>query len=246
MLRFFFAMGLFVTASLRGAEINVYAAASLTDALKEIGAAYEAQSGQRVICNFAASNTLARQIEEGAPADVFLSADDAQMDRLQKNGRLEETTRRALLSNTLVIIAPNESALAIASPGELAGRVERLALADPKLVPAGVYARGYLEKAGAWQGLEAKVVPMENVRAVTAAVASGNADAGFVYKTDAGVSKKVKIIFEVPVADAPPINYPVAVLKQSAQKPAAEAFLRYLGSEPAVQVFEKLGFVVQR
>ena len=246
MLRLLFALILFISASLRGAEINVYAAASLTDALKEIGAAYQAQSNDSLFFNFAASSTLARQIEEGAPADIFLSADDAQMDRLQKSGRIDETTRRELLSNSLVIIAAADRALVVGSPAELARRVDRIALADPKLVPAGVYARGYLEKAGVWKELEPKVVPVENVRAVTAAVASGNVDAGFVYKTDAGVSKKAKIIFEIPAADAPPVNYPVALVMQSVPKPDADTFLHYLGSEPAAQVFEKFGFVVKR
>lgn len=246
MFRFSLALALFVSASLQAAEVNVYAATSLTDALKEIGAAYQAQTGDTVSFNFAASSTLARQIEEGAPADVFVSADETQMDRLQRSGHIDEATRRDLLSNTLVLIAAADSALAITSAAELPGRVQRIALADPKLVPAGVYARGYLEKAGAWKDLEAKVVPVENVRAVTAAVQSGNVDAGFVYKTDASVSPKVKIIFDVPAADAPPINYPVALVRQSAHKENAGAFLRYLSDDAATRVFEKFGFLIKR
>ncbi len=230
-------------APLQAAEINVCAASSLTDALKEIGAAYEKQSGNHVSFNFAASSVLARQIEEGAPADLFFSADDAQMDRLEKSGHVEPGSRRELLSNTLVIVAPLESPLPLRTVADLR-QVERIAVGDPKLVPVGVYTRAYLEKAGLWKDLEEKIVPTENVRAGLAVVESGNADVAFVYATDAGVSKKVKIVFRVPPAETPRISYPLAMVKESAQKAEATKFLTYLTSNEARKVFEKFGFIV--
>lgn len=227
------------------AEINVYAASSLTDALKEIGAAYQRESGVQVAFNFAASNVLARQIEEGAPADLFFSADEAQMDRLEKSGRLEPGSRRELLSNTLVVVAGAESTLTLTTAADLR-QVERIAVGDPKLVPVGVYTRTYLEKIGLWKDLEGKIVPTENVRAGMAVVESGNAEVAFVYATDAGVSRKVKIILRIPPAEAPRILYPAAVVKESRQKLEAEKFLAYLAGKEASQVFEKFGFLVQR
>lgn len=235
---------LLLCGSLAAAEINVYAASSLTDALKEIGAVYEKETGDHLAFNFAASSTLARQIEEGAPADLFFSADDAQMDRLQKADRLEAKTRRDLLSNTLVIIAPAESGMTLNSAAELAGQAQKIAVGDPKLVPVGVYARAYLERLNLWQEIEPKIVPTENVRAALAVVESGNVDAAFVYKTDANVSKKVKIVFSVPPAETS-IHYPAALIKQTPRKPEAEKFLAYLGSETASKIFEKFGFIVK-
>src|SRR5215211_7188336 len=230
----------------RAVEINVYAAASVTHALKEIGAQYEKDSGVHVAFNFGASSLLVRQIEEGAPADLFLSADDAQMDRLAKADRLQPETRRALLSNTLVIIAPLESTLTLSGPAELPDKIERLALADPKIVPVGVYTRTYLTRLKLWERLEPKVVPVENVRAAAAAVESGNVDAGFVYKTDALISKKVKVIFSVPKSEAPEISYPVALLRAAPHRAAAEKFLLHLGAERATGVFQRFGFEIQR
>ncbi len=242
--RILVALLLSLAVSTHAAEINVYAASSLTDALKEIGTSYEKQSGDHIAFNFAASSTLARQIEEGAPADIFFSADDAQMDRVQKSGQIEDGTRRDLLSNVLVIVAPNESKLTLKSADDLR-QVEHIAVGDPKLVPVGVYTRGYLEKLGLWSELEPKIIPTENVRAGMAVVEAGNADVAFVYKTDAGVSKKVKIIFSVPPNETSPINYPAALVKQRSHKPEAEKFLRYLGGEEAAKVFEKFGFIVK-
>jgi molybdate transport system substrate-binding protein len=227
------------------AEIRVFAASSLTDALKEIGATYQAQSGTRISFNFAASSTLARQIEEGAPADVFVSADERQMDRLQNGNHVVAESRRNVLSNTLVLIAPVDSHLAIASPADLPTQVRRLALADPKLVPAGIYARAYLERAGVWEQIAPRVIPVENVRAVLAAVESGNVDAGFVYKTDAPMARKSKVVLDVPADDAPQIRYAAALVRFSKQHPEAAKFLDFLGSDEARAVFEKFGFVVQ-
>ena len=227
------------------AEVNVYAAASLTDAMKEIAANYEKQSSDKIVFNFGASSLLARQIIERAPADIFFSADETKMDDLQKAGLIVTETRRDLLSNSLVIVVPNDSKLTIASPDELLTKAQKIAIADPRAVPAGIYTKEYLSGLGLWDKLESKMVPTENVRAALAAVESGNVDAGFVYKTDANISKKVKIAFTVPVEKGPAIRYPIAILKGAKDKNAAEGFLRYVESESARTLFERYGFIVK-
>lgn len=228
---------------LLAADIRVFAAASLTDALKELAPAYAAKSGNQLVFNFAGSNALARQIQEGAPADVFFSADEVQMDNLAKAELVEPATRRNLLSNTLVLVVPRDGPAAL-TPAALAGpAIRRLALADPKSVPAGVYAREYFTKLGLWAAVEPKVVPTENVRAALAAVESGNVDAGIVYKTDATISKAVKIAGEVPRAEGPKIAYPVAIVVGAADAAAAKDFLAYLGSPEGRGVFGTFGFL---
>jgi molybdate transport system substrate-binding protein len=227
------------------AELNVFAAASLTDALEEIQAAYEKASGDTLNLNLGASSVLARQIQEGAPADLFLSADEQKMDLLEKNGLLLPGTRRSVLSNALVIVVPADSGLRISSPRDLAGPgVRALALAEPQSVPAGLYAREHLQKLKLWDKLAGKVVPTENVRAALAAVESGNVDAGIVYKTDAGISKKVRIAYEVPRTQGPEISYPFAVLAETKRPAAARRFLAWLESKPALAVFRKHGFLI--
>lgn len=232
---------------LRATEITVFAAASLTDSLKEIAVAYEKQSGDKIIFNFGASSTLARQIEEGAPADVFFSADEAKMDGLDKKGLIVKETRKSRLSNVLVIVVAADGGAAIESAKDLAGnKVKRLALAEPKTVPAGIYAREYLQKQHLWAAVEAKVIPTENVRAALSAVEAGNADAGIVYKTDAAISRKVKVAYEVPARDCPDISYPMAVTTESKQPAAAKAFLEHLKTDEAGKVFEKYGFLLRK
>lgn len=239
------ALLLFLALPARGAGLTVFAAASLTDALEEIGAAWEKAGGGKVALNLGASSTLARQIQEGAPADLFLSADEAKMDALEKKSLILAGTRRSVLSNTLVIAVPKDGAAKIAAPKDLAA-VRTLALAEPSSVPAGIYARQYLSRLGLWEKLAGRVVPTENVRAALAAVEAGNADAAIVYKTDAGISKKVKIAYEVPRAEGPKISYPFAVVADSERKEAAKRFLAYLESEPALAVFRKYGFLIQK
>ena len=233
--------------SLRAAEITVFAAASLTDALKAIAANYEQRSSDKIIFNFAASSTLARQIEEGAPADIFFSADEAQMNRIAKKGLIDTATRKSILGNSLAVAIPRDSTLHIKSASGLTNAdVKLIALADPKAVPAGVYAKAWLEKLRLWPAVQPKVIPTENVRAALAAVASGNVDAGVVYKTDAAISKRVKIAYEVPQADGPDIRYPIALVKDSSQPEAAKKFLDYLSSKEAGQVFTRYGFLLRR
>jgi molybdate transport system substrate-binding protein len=240
------ALLLFAVIGIQAAEITVFAAASLTDSLKEIAAAYEKTSGDKITFNLGASSTLARQIEAGAPADIFFSADEAQMDGLAKQGLIDASTRKSRLGNSLVVVIPGDSTLQIQSAGDLTNAaVKQIALADPKAVPAGVYAKAWLTKQQLWPTIEPKVVPTENVRAALAAVESGNVEAGVVYKTDAGISKKVKVAYEVPAKDAPDISYPMALVKDSNQPAAAKNFLNYLDSREAGDIFKKFGFILR-
>jgi molybdate transport system substrate-binding protein len=228
------------------ATITVFAAASLTDGLREIARNYQNKTGDKIEFNFAASSLLARQIEEGAPADIFFSADEAKMDALEKKGLIEKKTRRSRLSNSLVIVVAADSLFSIQSPKDLTGeKIGHIALADPQSVPAGIYAREYLNKIHLWDEIAPKVVPMGNVRAALAAVESGDAEAGIVYKTDAAISKKVRVAFAVPRQDGPEISYPMAVMKEARDPKAARAFLEYLDSDAAGRVFAKFGFILE-
>lgn len=239
---FLFWLGKLTSAS---AAIMVFAAASLADSLKEIATEYEKQSGDKVVFNLGASSTLARQIEEGAPADIFFSADEAKMDGLAKKGLIEKGTRRSRLSNTLVIVVAAEQGAAISSPKDLSDpKIRRIALGDPKAVPIGVYAKEYLQKLQLWSAVEPKVVATENVRAALAAAEAGNADASIVYRTDAAISRKVRIAYEVPHAAGPKISYPMALVKESRQPEASRRFLDYLASPPAAKIFARFGFIV--
>jgi molybdate transport system substrate-binding protein len=225
--------------------LSVFAAASLTDSLQEIAAGYTKESGNKVVFNFGASSFLARQIEEGAAADIFFSADEARMDALQGRGLIAPETRKSHLSNTLVVVVAADSELQMKSAADLAdARFKRLALADPQTVPAGIYARKYFQQTKLWPLLEAKVVPTDNVRAALSAVESGNVEAGIVYKTDAAFSRKVKIAYEIPQREGPFISYPMAVLKGAAHPESARQFLKYLTSAEADRVFRKFGFIV--
>jgi molybdate transport system substrate-binding protein len=227
-----------------GKEIIVFAAASLTDALEEIGAAYTDSTDVEVRFNLAGSNLLARQIAEGAPADLFASADEGRMDFLDKKGLLVAGTRVSLLSNTLVIVVRGDSRLAIESEADLARpEVGSIAVAEPQSVPAGIYAKQHLERLGLWTKISGRVIPTENVRAALAAVESGNVEAGIVYKTDAAISKKVRIAYEVAAADGPRISYPFAVLTSAADPAAARQFLDYLASDSCRVVFHRYGFL---
>jgi molybdate transport system substrate-binding protein len=229
----------------RADEILVSAAASLTDALQKIRQGYQSQSKHTVKFNFGPSSGLARQIDEGAPADIFFSADLLRMDNLDKKGRLEPGTRKNLLSNQLVIIVPADSKLTVASPKDLLkADIKRIALAEPSSVPVGVYSSKYLTDEGLWEQVKPKIVPVQDVRATLASVESGNVEAGFVYKTDAAVSKKVKIVFEVPIDKGPKITYPVAIVKESKRKDAARDFFNFIQTPASKESFKKYGFVV--
>jgi molybdate transport system substrate-binding protein len=238
---------LFVAAAWRlaAADFHVSAAASLTDALQELAASYESKEGDKPVFNFGASSVLARQIAEGAPADLFISADEEKMDQLEKKSLVKTGTRKSLLSNSLVIVVEQNSKLALNSPQDLT-KLKRLALAETKTVPAGIYARKYLENLGLWKEVSGKIIPTENVRAALSAVESGNVDAGIVYKTDAAISKTTKVAYEVPRKDLPEISYAFAVMNTGKQSGAAQRFLNYLASDKSLKVFEKYGFIINK
>ncbi|HEY0141851.1 MAG TPA: molybdate ABC transporter substrate-binding protein [Thermoanaerobaculia bacterium] len=224
------------------AEVSVFAAASLSDALQEIATAYETRSGDRIALNLGASNVLARQIEQGAPAELFLSADEAKMDALAKQNLIDQATRVSILSNTLVVIVPARGGQPLTHPRQLTEpRFARIALAEPSSVPAGIYARTCLQKYGVWTRIAAKVIPTANVRSALAAVATGNVDAAIVYSTDARAEKRVRIAYEVPRADGPRISYPFAALRGASRN--ARKFLAHLQSAEARAVFARHGFV---
>jgi molybdate transport system substrate-binding protein len=223
------------------AEITVFAAASLADALSEIGKSFGSATGHHVAFNFGASSDLARQIRAGAPADVFFSADQAQMDVVTQAGAARAADRVDVLSNTLVVVVPAKTPRRLQAPEEIAS-FERLALADPQAVPAGVYARKYLEEIGIWSRLADRIVPTLNVRGALAAVESENVPAAIVYRTDAAISSRVSVAFEVPRAAGPAIVYVMAPLAKASAP--ARLFADELASARAARVYEKYGFIV--
>lgn len=223
--------------------ILVFAAASTTNALNEIKEQCAKASGVQVQTSYAASSTLARQIVEGADADLFLSADTKWSDYLA--GKDLVVRRRDLLGNRLVIVVPADSKASIKRPEDLrAAGIEHLALGEPDSVPAGRYAKQALTKLGLWTQLQAKVVPAMDVRQALAYVETGAAEAGIVYATDAAISKKVKVVAEIPETLTEPIRYPIVLLKHGEGNATAESFYRYLASPEAEEVFRKHGFTV--
>ena len=222
-------------------EVVVFAAASTADALQEIAKDYKTRSGNAVTFSFGASSTLARQIVAGAPVDVFLSADLAQMEALEKAGLVHEEDRRDLLSNQLVVIVPARSSRTVAQPSDLAS-APHVATADPESVPVGVYARRWLESLGLWSTIGPNIVPTLDVRAALAAVESERAEAGIVYRTDAAISQKVKIAYVVPTEKGPKIVYPVARVASS-KKNAVADFVAFLTGSTARAVFTRYGFL---
>ena len=235
-----------VTQTAMAANLRVSAASSLTDALHDVARIYERETHDTLLFDFGASSTLARQIAEGAPSDVFFSADELKMDQLQQRGYIVKASRRSILSNTLVIIVPGDSNLKIKATADLAGgAISTIAVAEPQSVPAGIYAKEYLRAQHLWDRIKDKVIPTENVRAALAAVESGNVQTGIVYRTDALISHAVRIAFEVPVSEGPKISYPAAIVADSKQKAAAQKFIDFLLSPPAREVFRKYGFIVK-
>lgn len=231
-------------AGLRGEELRVFAAASLSDALGEIVRERQAAGGPKIVLHFAASSTLARQIRAGARADVFFSADEPTLEALARHGLIAKATMRPMLGNTLVVVVHADVGAEVKGPADLAGAaVRRLALAEPSTVPAGIYAKAWLRRIGLWEAVERKVVGTENVRACLAAVEAGNADAGIVYKTDALGSTRVKIVHEVSADEGPRIVYPVAVTREARDPVAAAEFLAHLASAEAMAIFSRHGFL---
>lgn len=227
------------------ANVTVFAAASLKDALDEQAKAFEAATGNKVIVSYGASNALAKQIEAAAPADVFISADLDWMDYVAQRKLIAAETRFNLLHNTLVLIAPSSSpaSLKIGPNFALAAalRNDKLAIANPDSVPAGKYGKSALEKLGAWSSVEKQLARTENVRIALMLVSRGEAPFGIVYKTDALADRGVKIVDTFPPDSYPPIVYPAAVTASSTSA-AARPFLEFLRSKPAEVVWEKHGF----
>lgn len=226
--------------------IIVLAAASLANVLPEVGRSFEAATHQPVRFSFAASMTLARQIEASAGADIFISADSEAMDHLQMRGLVIPQSRRNLLGNSLVLIAPADSKMALTiRPGfDLAGALHggRLAMAEPGSVPAGHYAQMALMKLGVWNSVAQHLALGEDVRATLAYVARGEVPLGIVYATDARIEPRVRVIAVFPEDTHEPVVYPAALVKDAA--PAAAAFLNYLRSPQARAAFESSGFTL--
>lgn len=228
------------------APLTVSAAISLTNALDELGPLYSQRGGAAVRFNYGASNALARQIVNGAPADVFISADEAQMDVASASGAVRSDTRVNLLGNRLAIITTRVRTVPLKDArGLTTGSVRRIAIGDPAAVPAGRYARLYLETLGLWQSLQPKLVPVPSVRAAVAAVQHGGADAAIVYESDT-VTARADVAFVVTGGEAPRIVYPAAVVKSSRAHGEAARFLEFLCGEEAAAVFSQHKFVPLR
>jgi molybdate transport system substrate-binding protein len=224
--------------------LTVSVAASLSDVVGDLVKRYEAAGGGPVQVNAGGSSALARQIVEGAPVDLFISADEAQMAVAAKRGRIIPGTQVTLLTNQLVVIVPKDGAPVVRQPSDLAARsVKRVAMGNPESVPAGVYGRQWLEKLGLWPSVQPKVVPMSTVRAALAAVREGRADAAIVYATDARTTSDVRVVFTVAAREGPSIAYPAALVR-GPREAEARRFLAYLQSAEARAVFEAAGFGV--
>lgn len=228
----------------------VLAAASLQESMNAAADAWAAMGHPRPVLSFAASSALARQAHAGAPADLFVSADEEWMDALEKGGALRPGTRATFLGNRLVLIARMGTRGRVAlrpgtSVARLLGPGERLAMADPAAVPAGKYGRLGLERLGAWRAVAGRIARAENVRAAMALVERGAAPYGIVYATDARASARVRIAGVFPAASHPPIRYPLAVLRRS-DSPDAEPFRRFLLSPRGRAVFARFGFTGAR
>jgi len=225
--------------------VTVFAAASMKNALDDINAAYTAKSGTKIVVSYAASSALAKQIEQGAPADVFISADTDWMDYAIGKKNINEPSRVNLLGNSIVLIAPKDSEIDnvnIAAGFDLAKLAGdgKIATGDVKAVPVGKYARAALEKLGAWRAAEPKFAMSDSVRAALTLVARGEATLGIVYSTDAKVEPGVRIVGIFPPGSHPPIIYPVAATTTA--KPEASDYLAFLNSTAAKTIFEKYGF----
>jgi len=224
-------------------KVVLFAAASTTSALEEISRRFRREHGIVVEANYASSSTLAQQIENGAGADVFVSANENWADYLEGMGLVEK--RQSVFGNRLVVIQPADAAENIGRPQDLlADWVKHLALGDPEAAPAGIYAKQALEALGLWEQLRRKVVAAPDVRHALSFVEMGAAEAGIVYATDAAISGRVKVALELAPELTDAIRYPVVLVKSGAENQAAESFYQYLSSAGAAEVFRKHGFTV--
>jgi len=238
-------MGTGTAANVASKSLTIYAAASLSPALQILGPRFSARTGISVIFSYAASSQLAKQIESGAPADIFLSADEAWMDFLEQRNLIQIATRRNIVGNRLVLIAPITSTATISlvphcrilqALGE-----GRLATGDPLLVPIGRYAKAALDSLGVWDEVANRILPADNARTALMYVERGEAPLGIVYTTDALSSKSVRIVATFPEATHPPIHYPMALTSRAG--PNAALWLDYLRSSEAVSIFQEQGFI---
>lgn len=224
----------------------VLAAASLQESLTAAAGAWAAQGHAKPVISFGASSALARQLEAGAPADLFVSADEPWMDDVEKHGLIRPGTRVSFLANGLVLIAPAAHAPKVAiRPGFPLARLlgeGRLAMADPAAVPAGKYGKAALQALGVWPQVEGRIASGDNVRTALTFVERGEAPLGIVYATDASAAKGVRVVGVFPAGSHPPITYPVAVLKDS-RNPEAEGFRRFLISPAGKAIFRRYGFI---
>ena len=229
-------------------RLRVYAATSTRDVLTFLEPIFEARQGVDLVFNFGSSGDLSRQIQAAAQAEVFLSADETELDKVAAAGLLVEGTRRSLLSNQLAVIEPLDGPAGFEqpfTPAQLTREsVLRVSLANTDTVPAGRYAKAWLQKVGIWTQLSDRVLPAVDVRAALAAVESGGAQAGVVYTTDAASSNKVRVVFVVPREAGLQISYPLAVIRSGREAEQARAFCRFLSSLAAARAFEAAGFKV--
>ena len=224
-------------------ELSIFAAISLTDALGEIGTAFTAENGVKIFYNFAASTTLQRQLEKGATSDIFISASPRQVVALETNGLLEAESRQDLLTNRLVLVSDDTAAISVETLANLtAPEISRIAIGHPNIVPAGAYAKEALTHFGLWETLRPKLVFGTDVRATLAYVTAGNVDVAIVYKTDTTLTRRIKVLYQLPPEAYTPIIYPAVVMKDSPQKQLARRFMTYLHSMESSKIFEKHGF----
>lgn len=227
--------------------VVVFAAASLTDALQDIGEQYVRETGERVRFSFASSSTLARQIEAGAPADIFASANEAWMDYLETRGLVDASTRTSPIGNSLILVAPGDSpidGIDIGAGTDLRvplGVDGRLVMGDPDHVPAGIYAKKAMQSLGMWETVAPRLARTDDVRAALALVERGEAPLGIVYATDAAIAKHVKVLARFPADSHPPITYPVAIIADRGT-PAVRRFFAYMTGQAGLKVFEGYGF----
>lgn len=228
-------------------ELTVFAAASMREAMERIGQAYETETGNRVIFSFAGTGTLARQVEAGAPADLFVSADEAWMDYVVDRGAVDAQTVRQIASNKLVLIGSKDAQSLELTDSRLLDELDggRLAIADPETVPAGRYGKAALESLKLWEAVSPRLAPMENVRIALASVARGDTPLGLVYRTDAAVEPDVAVLAELPPGSYPEIRY-LAALTGAGSYPAGEPFLEYLTGDQAREILQSLGFVTDK
>jgi molybdate transport system substrate-binding protein len=223
--------------------VVVSAAASLADVMAAVGSLYESAHGERIVLNTGASNTLARQIAAGARVDVFISADQAQMDAVA--GAVVDGTRVDLLANRLAIAVAADRGRDVWNVRDLLDpSIARVAVGDPAAVPAGVYAREYFERLGMWASLQPKLVPTGSVRLALAAVENGGADAAVVYATDVAAARRARAALVVPAAEGPRIRYPAAVIGTGDNRDGGRRLLAFLRSAAAAAVFTRAGFTV--